>query len=122
MSVQITLATAIQGLVCEKRATGYKYVSEERALARFEVFCSSEFPGIETVTRACVEAWIAAARGRAVTPATLQSLAAPVRELARWLHRHGVEAYLLPAGVLPKPPRYVPHIYTDRELAALFEC
>jgi integrase len=27
---------------------------------------------------------------------------------------------VLPAGVLQKPARYVPHIYTDRELAALF--
>jgi len=121
MSAAVTLADAISGLVCEKRAVGYKYVSEERVLARFEAFCASEFPGIETVTRASVEAWIAAARGRAVTPATMVRVIAPVRELARWLHRHGVEAYLLPAGVLQKPARYVPHIYSDRELAALFE-
>jgi integrase/recombinase XerD len=121
MSAAVTLADAISGLVSEKRAVGYKYVSEERVLARFEAFCASEFPGIETVTRASVEAWIAAARGRAVTPATMVSLITPVRELARWLYRHGVEAYLLPAGVLQKPARYVPHIYTDRELAALFE-
>jgi integrase/recombinase XerD len=121
MSAEITLASAIAGLVAEKRATGYKYVSEVRVLARFEAFSASEFPGIETVTRACVEAWITAARGRAVKPATMNGLIAPVRELARWLGRHGVEAYVLPGGVLPKPARYVPHIYTDRELAALFE-
>ena len=120
MSAEITLTGAITGLVTEKRAVGYKYVSEERALARFEVFCAGEFPGLETVTRASVEAWIAAARRRAVKPATLQSLAAPVRELARWFHRRGVNSYVLPAGVLEKPSRYVPHIYSDRELAALF--
>jgi integrase/recombinase XerD len=120
MSAEITLAGAIAGLICEKRATGYKYVSEQRTLARFEAFCASEFPGVDTVTRACVEAWIAAARGRAVKPATVINLISPVRELARWLHRRRVEAYLLPGGVLPKPARYVPHIYTDRELAALF--
>lgn len=121
MSAEITLASAIAGLVAEKRATGYKYVSEERALVRFEAFCATEFPGIETVTRACVEAWITAARGRAVKPATVINLTSPVRELARWLGRRGVEAYVLPSGVLPKPAPYVPHIYTDRELAALFE-
>jgi len=121
MSAEVTLASAVAGLVCEKRAVGYKYVSEELALARFEAFCASEFPGIETVTRACVEAWIAAARARAVTPATVCGLTSPVRELARWLGRRGIDAYVLPAGVLPKPARYVPHIYSDRELAALFE-
>ncbi|MHB8660262.1 MAG: tyrosine-type recombinase/integrase [Solirubrobacteraceae bacterium] len=120
MSSVISLADAIAGLVAEKRAVGYKYVSEERVLARFEAFCASEFPGLETVTQASVHAWIAAARGRSVTPATVQGLAAPVRELARWFHRRGVDAYVLPAGTLPKPARYVPHIYTDQELAALF--
>ena len=100
MSSVITLADAIAGLVAEKRAVGYKYVSEERALARFELFCAGEFPGLETVTRASVQAWIAAARRRAVTPATVNSLIAPVRELARWFHRRGVDAYVLPAGML----------------------
>ena len=89
MTAGITLADAIAGLVAEKRAVGYKYVSEERALARFRAFCASEFPGLDTVSRASVEAWIAAARARAVKPATLQSLAAPVRELARWFGRRG---------------------------------
>ncbi|MGB0096643.1 MAG: tyrosine-type recombinase/integrase [Solirubrobacteraceae bacterium] len=119
MSPEITLAGAITGLVTEKRALGYKYVSEERALARFRAFCACEFPGLETVTRASVQAWIVAAR-RAVKPATVINLIAPVRELARWLARRGVEAYVLPAGALPKPARYVPHIYSDQELAALF--
>ena len=36
------------------------------------------------------------------------------------LDRRGVPAYVLPTGVLPRPARYVPHIYTDQELAALF--
>jgi|GEM_PF-4751506 len=34
--------------------------------------------------------------------------------------RRGVPAYVLPVGTLPKPARYVPRIYTDRQLAALF--
>jgi integrase/recombinase XerD len=65
-------------------------VSEERALARYAAFCAGEFPGLETVTRASVQAWIACARDRAVRPATVNGLIAPVRELARW----------------PRPPRH----------------
>jgi integrase len=120
MSPGITMAGAITALVTEKRATGYKYDAEERVLARFAVFCRAEFPGLEAPTRASVEAWITSARERGVKPATLQGLAAPVRELARWLGRRGVPAYVLPAGALPGPARYVPHIYTDQELAGLF--
>jgi integrase/recombinase XerD len=116
----ITLAGAIEALVCEKQAVGYKYQSEARVLERFQAFCASEFPELETLTEAPVQAWLEAARRRGVTPATLQALAAPIRELARWLSRHGQAAYLLPRAALPRPARYVPHIYTDSELAALF--
>jgi len=120
MSAEIELAGAITGLIAEKRALGYKYRAEALVLGRFQAFSRSEFPGVGTVTRASVEAWIAGARRRAVKPATVNSLIAPVRELARWLGRRGVEAYVLPAGVLEKPARYIPHIYSDQELAALF--
>jgi integrase len=114
------MTDAITALVAEKRATGYKYDTEEQVLARFAAFSARWFPGIETPTRASVEAWITSARARGVKPATLQGLAAPVRELARWLGRRGVPAWVLPAGALPRPARYVPYIYTDQELAALF--
>ena len=120
MSPAMTMTAAIAALVAEKRATGYKYDTEERVLARFASFSASRFRGLQAPDRASVEAWITAARQRGVTPATLQGLAAPVRELARWLGRRGVPAYILPAGALPRPARYVPHIYTDQELAALF--
>jgi integrase len=120
MTPGITLTDAITALVAEKRAVGYKYAAEARVLARFAAFSRDQFPGLAAPSRASVEAWLAAARRRAVTPATLQTLAAPVRELARWLGRRGVAAYVLPKGALPRPARYVPHIYTDQELAALF--
>jgi integrase/recombinase XerD len=119
MSVGIALSDAITALVAEKRAVGYKYRAEQQVLARYEAFSLSQFPGLGTLTEASVQAWIAAARRRGVQPATLQGLAAPIRELARWLGRRGVPAYVLPTGALPRPARYVPHIYTDRELAAL---
>src|SRR5258708_10205430 len=112
------MTEAITALVTEKRATGYKYDAEERVVDRFAAFCRAEFPGLEAPSRAAVEAGITSARERGVRPATLQTLAAPVRELARWLGRRGVPAYVLPAGTLPRPARYVPHIYTDQELAA----
>jgi Phage integrase, N-terminal SAM-like domain len=87
MTAGIELAEAITGLVAEKRALGYKYRAEERVLARFEAFCASEFSGLDTVTRASVEAWVASARQRTAKPATVNNLIAPVRELARWLGR-----------------------------------
>ncbi len=120
MSAAMTLSEAITALVAEKRAVGYKYDVEARVLARFEAFSRREFPGVATLTETSVTAWIVAARRREVRPATVQGLAAPIRELARWLGRRGEPAYLLPRAALPRPARYVPHIYTDAELAGLF--
>jgi integrase len=119
-SARITLTEAMTALVTEKRTVGFKYVTEERVLTRFASFCRAEFGDLDAPTQASVEAWIAAARQRGVTPATMQSLVAPIRELARWFGRRGVPAYVVPTGTLPKPVRYVPHIFTDAELAALF--
>ncbi|MGH3192929.1 MAG: tyrosine-type recombinase/integrase [Streptosporangiaceae bacterium] len=120
MNDAMSLAGAITALAAGKRAVGCKYDAGERVLARFEAFCRAEFPGLVTVTRASAGAWITAARQRGVRPATLQGLAAPVRELARWPGRRGTGACVLPARTLPRPARYVPHIYTDHELANLF--
>jgi integrase len=119
-SPRMAMTEAITALVTQKRAVGFKYVAEERVLARFAAFCRAEFGGLQAPTQASVEAWIAAAHRRGVRPATVQTLVAPVRELARWLHRQGIPAYVLPTGTLPRPARYVPHIFTDAELAALF--
>ena len=104
MSPGITMAGAITALVAEKRAVGYKYDAEERVLARFAAFSASQFPGLDAPARASVEAWITSARERGVKPATLQGLAAPVRELARWLGRRGVPASSCLLGRCPGPP------------------
>ena len=47
MSPAVTMTAAIAALVAEKRATGYKYATEEQVLARFAAFSASRFPGIE---------------------------------------------------------------------------
>ena len=120
MSAGVTLPDAITVLVAEKRAVGYKYDAEARVLARFEEFSRREFPGLDTLTEASVQAWIAAAR----------AVASSRRRCTAWSRRSGSwpvgwagvvpPAYLLPRAALPRPARYVPHIYTDAELAALF--
>lgn len=120
MHTPLTLTGAIKTMVVQKRMVGYKYATEEVILLRFEAFTRNRFPGLDTIIEASAHAWIEAAQRRAVKPATLHGLATPVRQLARWLRLHGIAAYVLPAGVLARPATYVPHIYTDAELMAIF--
>src|SRR5260370_8655339 len=95
---------AITALAAEKRATGYKYDTEERVLARFAAFSGSQFPGLEAPARASVEAWITSASERGAKPATLQGLAAPGRELSRWPGPARRHSYLPPPLPPPPPP------------------
>jgi integrase/recombinase XerD len=44
----------------------------------------------------------------------------PVRQLAKYMNRMGIEAYVIPPGIPGKMIRYVPHIFTDQELQAFF--
>lgn len=120
MSTDLTLTAAIEALIAGKRAVGYKYMTEAAILTRFDAFTRDQFSGLHTITEVSAHAWIEAAQRRSVKPATLHGLATPIRQLARWLIRHGIAAYVLPARMLPRPAAYVPHIYTDAELAAFF--
>ncbi|PUA41265.1 integrase/recombinase [Pseudomonas protegens] len=120
MNAPLTLAETVQAMVVQQRTVGYKYEAEEAILRRFVSFTHSQFPGLESITEASANAWIKAAQKRAVTPSTLQGLTSPVRHLAKWLILHDVAAYVLPTGVLRRPAAYIPHIYSDAELAAFF--
>lgn len=53
--------------------------------------------------------------------ATLHNRASVVRQLALSMTRLGVPAYVLPRDALPKVPRYTPYIFSDPEMAALFQ-
>lgn len=120
MAAHPTLTDAVEAMVAQKRAVGYKYEAEELVLHRFVAFTRNQFPGLETITEASANAWIEAAQKRAVTTSTMQALTSPVKHLARWLTLHDVAAYALPKGVLHRRAAYIPYIYSHAELAAFF--
>jgi len=112
-------APYITGLIEQKRSLGYKYGGEPAILKRFDTFCRERHP-IETVlNREVMMDWAAKRPGE--HPATLQGRLTPVRELAKYMMRLGLEAYLMPKGLLPRIPRYMPHIYTNDELKRFFD-
>ena len=107
MSAALALAEAVTALVAQKRAVGYTYDTEARVLARFEAFSRREFPGVDRLTEVSVNAWIAVAHRREVKPATLQILAAPVRELAREMRttERGFASHRPPQQTVASHPR-----------------
>jgi integrase len=111
-------APHIVGLIEQKRALGYKYGGEPAILRRFDAFCAERHPHESVLTREMMLDWAAKRPGE--TPATLQGRITPVKELAKYMVRLGLEAFILPKGFMPRIPRYVPHIYSNDELKRIF--
>jgi integrase len=113
-----TFALHIIGLIEQKRALGYKYGSEPAILKRFDRFCRERHPDETVLNQKVIMDWATKRPGE--HPATLQHRLTPVRELARYIIRQGLEAHIMPKGLLPRVPRYTPHIYSNDELKRIF--
>lgn len=112
-------ADHILGLIEQKRSLGYKYESQPAILKRFDTFCLEHHPNETELNRDIVLDW--AVKRPNEKPATLQGRITPVSELAKYMLRLGIQAFALPKGMLPRVPRYIPHIYCDDELKRIFE-
>lgn len=119
MEYTSVFAQHITGLIEQKRALGYKYDSQIELLRRFDTFCIERHPGETILNQKIMMDW--AVKRPCEQPATLQSRLSPVRELSKYIVRLGLEAYIMPKGLMPRVPRYIPHIYTNDELMRIFE-
>jgi integrase/recombinase XerD len=108
----------IEGLIEQKRALGYPYTSSARILKTFAAFCQEHYPSETQLTKVLVMHWAEKRDGEHVNG--LWRRLSPVRQLAKYMHRLGLEPYLIPPGTSGKPIQYVPHIFTNQELRAFF--
>ena len=108
----------IIGLIAQKRSMGYLYQSEAGILRRFDRFCAEHYPDVSILSNEIALHW---SRQRTDEhPSTMQGRLTPVRELAKYMINSGHQAFILPKGIVPKCPRYVPYIYSDDELKRIF--
>ena len=112
-----SLSGHLQAFVEQKQAAGYTYRGNIGKLRIFDDMVAEKFPDASTVTKEMNNSWISL---RSIYPRTLLNDANAVRQFSKYLNGIGVEAYVLPYGSLKVPPRYEPHIYTDKEKVAFF--
>lgn len=115
----MTIEEITEAYVAERRASGLKFEKEERVMGSIvalhgEMGCA---PG--ELPRELVEAWCEPRPGE--SEANRLQRAGHVRRLAEWMVRMGHDAYVAPRGRGPvRRGSYEPHIFTDKELSALF--
>lgn len=90
-------------------------------LLYFDRYCSKEFPGVQGITQPMLEGWCT--QRKTENKRSMISRCSPVIQLVKYLIARGDESIHLPD--MPPSPRknYIPHAFSDDELAAFFaEC
>ena len=96
----------IQEVIRQKRSLGYKYDSSARMLYHFDQFCLTSGCTEPVLSKQLVDAW--SQKRPNETQATLQSRASVVRQLAMYMTRLGVHAYVLPKILSRRDPNTFP--------------
>lgn len=116
---QSVFADEFRELIAIKRALGFKYLSEEGAFYRIDKFLMNHGVDTKKISRELCEEWC---RKRSYeAPANHGSRVSQMRVFCRYLNDIGIEAYIPPARLTRKPPKYDAHIYTTDELRRFFK-
>ena len=110
--------TYIQYFVELKQAIGYKYLSEERFLKRFDTFTLEKYPSENLLTKEIVMHWCT--KKSYEKQENLCSRASIIRQFAIYIDNLGANAYIIPKNHFKSGEQYIPHIYTDDELKRFF--
>ena len=84
----------------------------------FDYFCATKYPDVERLTEALAISWVETANGDA---GAIHSKIAFERGFAAYLQSVGKPAYILPERFAAGKNIFVPYIFTDNELTALFQ-
>jgi integrase len=98
-----------------KRMQGYKFITGEWNLRCFDAYVTALRAQEERLTKELVEAYIALRPGE--KPSNQSHRISAMRCFGKYLVRCGVDAYVLPYGVLSiKKYGFIPHIFNEEEI------
>lgn len=112
-------AERIEDFIAQKNALGFPYTESSRLLRDFDRFCLTAFPKETQLIKEICCAW--ATKKETEGNNTFRNRLMPVREFARYLNRRGEPAYVLPLNIGKKVAPYAPYIYSEAEIAAIWE-
>lgn len=113
----VSLRARIEDLLTFKRSSGYKADGLAKILHRFINLAEEWEPGLTTVTKSIAEKWATMSPYEA--PANQCRRMGAVKELSKYLISIGIPAYVYPKQKVA-PSSFTPYIFTDEELAKLF--
>ena len=107
----------IQDFIAQKHALGYSYNDSAKTMDNFDKFCLERFPFDTVLSKEICHAWALDSKYKS----GIRGRFSPIREFAKYLHSIGETAYILPMELKNETSRRLPHIYTEAEIAALWQ-
>jgi len=112
-------AERIAAFIEQKRRLGFPYTVSEFILLQFDRFCIEHFPDGIMLSKEIALAW--AVKRHTEQNNAFRNRLAPVREFAKYLIRSGESAYVIPPHYVRRTARGLPYIYTETEIAAIWQ-
>ena len=112
-------AERLNKFIEQKKALGRSYACFDGYLVRFDNMCTARYPAETELTREICMSWVV--KNPTESNNTFRNRMSPIREFARFLVRSGENAYVIPANLVRKSPRYMPYIYTKEEIATVWK-
>ena len=108
----------LNGFLTEKHTLGFVYTSSRNILNQFDKLCCTKFSDTTTITPELGLSWATKRENEKMS--TLEGRIGVIRELARYINRLGLDAFVIPKGMGSSGMRYTPHIFTSVELTKFF--
>ena len=110
-------AKFLEDMINFKTALGHKMKSYKWYLLNFDKFCCKHFPNESILTSKLALSWCNATGEKSKSGYRFHI----IREFGKYLVANGVEAYVIPSTLIPKPKVDIPYILTDEELINFFK-
>lgn len=111
-------ASAIDAMLDYRVALGLSDTVLKNRLWNFDRYCAEHHPDVNTMTKSLVFAWLNS-KGESKSNSASNDARA-IRQFAEYLNAIGQEAYVLPQGFYSFKSTFMPYVFTDNELTALF--
>lgn len=111
------ISSSFEGFLEYKRATGLKYTGEERALKYFERYCKEHYPE-QALPEDAIFNWINEDDNRSLK--TKANYAGVLNAWAVYMFSLGYRPLKLPDIRHTRNTQFVPHIFTDEEMKAIW--
>jgi len=112
-------AERIDAFISHKKALGNRYDSEKALMDRFDRFCADNYASESSLTLELVETWTS--KRVSEKPSSQAKRYSILRQFAQFLIKSGENAYVLPPVQGNHSQDFVPYIFTNNEINAIFD-